>query len=59
MKGGMVLKIHRLQVKEKDIEIQVDSGSGYGELCGKWVPIIIRNLKNIYIYNIQAKHAYW
>ena len=27
-----------------DIEIRVDSGSGYGELRGKRVPIIIRNL---------------
>ena len=41
------------------IEIQVDSGSSYRELHGKQVPIIIRNLQNIYIQNIQAKHTYW
>ena len=41
-----------------DLEIRVDSGNGCRELRGKRVPIIIRNLRNIYIQNIQAKHTY-
>ena len=40
------------------VEIRVDSGNGCRELRGKRVPNIIRNLRNIYIQNIQAKHTY-
>ena len=46
------------KLRWRRVEIRVDSGNGCRELRGKRVPIIIRNLRNIYIQNIQAKHTY-
>jgi len=40
------------------VEIWIKSENSCRELCGKWVPIIIRNLKYIYIDNIQATYTY-
>jgi len=40
------------------IEIWIESDNSCRELCEKWVPIIIKNIRYIYIDNIQATYTY-